>query len=98
MHTVTLTPDTIDLTAGGSPVDQLVTVGNVTEDVTVTNPLTVSVGTVDVVVNTTVTVDHPSPTVAVISAAPGDYAVVAATPAQTATPGEWEFTLTYTPV
>lgn len=94
MHTVTLSPVQVDLVAGGAPVVQTVTVGNVPDDVSVVNPIEVAVGTVTVSVNTTVTVDHPSPTCTVTSTAPGDFSVSAASPVQTG-PGVWTIELTY---
>ncbi len=102
MHTVTLTPTTVNLTAGGSPVVQTVTVSNVTDhppDTTVSQPIIVTVAGVDVVVNTSVTVDYPDDPVPVttVNAASAEYTVLVSSPVRT-DPTTYTVEVTYSPV
>lgn len=104
MHTVTLSPASVALTAGGSPVVQTVTIGNVTDnpdDTTVSQPISVTVAGVDVIVNTSVTVDYPTDPVPVVSvvAASAEFTVSVATPVRDTTdPTVYTVQLTYSPV
>lgn len=102
MHTVTLSPTSISLSAGGSPVVQTVTISDVPDnpdDVIASQPLTVTIAGTDVTVSTSVTIDYPGDPVPVVTvtAASNEYTVIASTPVKVDAT-TYTVELTYTPV
>lgn len=98
MHAVTLDPPAVTVTPGGSPVNQVATIENVPADLDVSQVLSFAVGSANVDVATTVTVDHPQPVASGVPADPA-YTISFATPVQDpTTPTTWTVQVTYAPV
>ena len=94
MHAVTLNPPSVELTAGGEPVEQVATITDVPPDTTVSQVMNVTVGGTVSQVETTVTVDNPNPVVDCVAASPS-YALTVGLPQQTSEPTTWTVKLTY---
>lgn len=98
MHAVTLDPPAVTVTPGGPPAVQTATITDVPADLNVSQVLSFAVGTANVDVATTVTVDHPQP---LASGTPADaaYTLSFASPVQDPeTPSTWTVAITYTAV